>query len=264
MESRNPVLGRRGAFSRGGAPGVPSAGDLRRMYEAPSYAPPRRMTIDDVVVRTGATLAVLVAVAAVAWWRNLPLPWAFGGLIVGLGLALFIAFKRSTNPALILAYAAAKGLFLGVISHVFSSAQSSPAGGLVSSIVVQAILGTALAFAGMLAVYSSGVIRVTRKFVKGVIGAGIALLGLMIVNLVASLFVGGGIGIRGGGALAIVFSVVAIIVGCLFLVLDFAAIESGIAAGAPQREAWLAAFGLTVTLVWIYLEILRLLSYLRQ
>lgn len=261
MESRNPVLGRSGAFSRGGyaASGVPSADDLQRMYDAPSYAPPKPMTIDDVVVRTAATLGVLVAVAAVAWWGGLGLGWAFGGFIVGLGLGLFIAFKRSTNPALVLAYAAAQGLALGVISHFFTDPRIG-----YGSIVVHAVLGTVLAFAGMLAVYSTGAIRVTPKFVKGVIGAGIALVGLMVINLMAAFFVDGGIGIRAGGPLAILFSVVAIIVGCLFLVLDFAAIEGGIKAGAPEREAWLAAFGLTVTLVWIYLEILRLLSYLRE
>ncbi len=265
MESRNPVLGRRGAFSRGGHASfdVPSDQQLRDMYEAPAYTPPRRMTIDDVVVRTAITLGVLVAVAAASWWLGLGIGWAFGGLVVGLGLALFIIFKRSTNPALVLAYAAAEGVVLGVISHFFAAAYSGGTG-IASSIVVQAVLGTVLAFAGMLAAYSTGVIKVTRKFVKAVVGAGVALLGLMVINLVAYLFVGGGIGIRTDSTLGILFSVAAIIVGCLFLALDFAAIEGGIKAGAPEKEAWLAAFGLTVTLVWLYIEILRLLSYLQS
>lgn len=259
MESRNPILGKSNSFSRGGYATfneVPSDRELRQMYDAPAYAPPRGMTIDDVVMRTAITLGVLVAVGAAAWVLNLGIGFAFVGIIVGLGLALFISFKRKTNPALVLAYAAAEGLALGVISHVFSNAYHG--------IVVQAVLGTVLAFIGMLAAYSAGLIKVTSRFVKGVIGAGIALLGLMVLNLVLSFFIDGGLGIREAGPLGILFSVVAIVVGCLFLVLDFAAIEHGIKAGAPEREAWLAAFGLTVTLVWIYLEILRLLSYLRE
>ena len=259
MESRNPILGKRGSFSRGGHAtfdDLPSDQQLHDMYAAPAYTPEKRMTIDDVVMRTAATLGVLVAVGAGAWVLGLGIGFAFVGIIVGLGLALFISFKRKTNPALILLYAAAEGLALGVISHFFSNQ--------FSGIVVQAVLGTVLAFIGMLAAYSTRLIRVTPKFVKGVVGAGVALLGLMVINLVVSFFVPGGIGIRTDSALGILFSIVAIGVGCLFLVLDFAAIEGGIKAGAPEREAWLAAFGLTVTLVWIYLEILRLLSYLRE
>lgn len=258
MESRNPVLGKRDAFSRGGYAtfDVPSDQDLQQMYDAPSYAPPRRMTIDDVVMRTAITLGVLVATGAAAWVFNLGIGVAFVAALAGFGLALFISFKRKTSPALVLAYAALEGVFLGVISHYFEGAYHG--------IVVQAVLGTVLAFIGMLAAYSTGVIRVTPKFTKMVVGAGIALVGLMVINLVLSFFVEGGLGLRAGGPLAIVFSIVAIGVGCLFLALDFAMIEDGVKNGAPEREAWLAAFGLTITLVWIYLEILRLLSYFRE
>ncbi|MGH3322258.1 MAG: Bax inhibitor-1/YccA family protein [Streptosporangiaceae bacterium] len=258
MQSRNPVLGRRGAFSRGGyaTSDVPSAERLERMYAAPAYTPPRAMTYDDVVMRTAATLGVLLVAGAASWVLNLGLGVAIVALLVGFGLAMYIIFRRSANPAPILAYAAAEGVVLGVVSHVYESAYAG--------IVVQAILGTVLAFVGMLAVYASGRIRVTPKFTKIVVGAGFALVGLMIVNLVARIFLPTGIGIRADTPLGIAFSLVAIVVGCLFLALDFASIEHGVRRGAPQREAWVAAFGLTLTLVWIYLEILRLLSYLRD
>lgn len=255
MESRNPVLSRRDAFRRLD----PSVERLEEMYQAPAYAPERplqrRMTIDDVVVRSALTLGTLVAVGAVAWWLDLGVGFAILGLIGGFVLAMVIAFKRVTNPAVILAYAGLQGLVLGVISHYFETR--------FQGIVVQAVLGTVLAFGAMLGVYATRIIRVTPKFTKVVVGMGGALVLLMLVNLVSYLFLPSGIGIRTDSTLGILFSLVAIGVGCLFLMLDFDMIERGIQAGAPERESWLAAFGLTVTLVWIYLETLRLLSYLR-
>jgi uncharacterized YccA/Bax inhibitor family protein len=97
-----------------------------------------------------------------------------------------------------------------------------------------------------------------------VMAAGIAMLGLMLVNLAASFFVAGGLGLRSGGGLAILFSLAAIGVAVFFLALDFDLIERQVAMGVPEAESWRAAFGLVVTLVWLYLEILRLLSYLRD
>lgn len=258
MESRNPVLTRRNAFTRGGYAtfDVPSAERLREMYAAPSYSPRRTMTLDDVVVRTAMTLGTLIVAGAAAWWLDVGIGIAFVAMLVGFGLALFISFRHSTSPALILTYAAVEGVVLGVISHAFESAYGG--------IVVQAVLGTVLAFVGMLVAYSSGKIRITPRFTKIAIGAGFALVGLMLVNLVASLFLSSGIGIRADTPLGILFSLVAIAVGCMFLALDFHAVEQGVRGGAPEREAWIAAFGLTVTLVWLYLEILRLLRYIQN
>ncbi len=253
MESRNPVLSRRNAFSGGGAP--PSVDQLEAMYNAPSSAEQPRMTIDSVVLRTAITLGVLVASGAVAWVLNFGIPIAIVALITALVLGLVVAFKRVTSPPLILAYAAAEGVVLGVISHVFES--------FYSGIVTQAVLGTVAAFVAMLVAYSTRLIRVTPKFTKIVIGAGAGLVLLMLVNLVSYMFLPEGIGIRTDSGLGIAFSLIALVVGCLFLALDFDMIEKGIAHGAPEKESWLAAFGLTVTLVWIYLEILRLLSYFR-
>jgi uncharacterized YccA/Bax inhibitor family protein len=118
--------------------------------------------------------------------------------------------------------------------------------------------------AGMLFVYKIGAIRVTPKFTRVVVGATIGVFGLMVVNLIAYLFHPGGLGLRAGGGLAILFSIVCIVIAAMNLVLDFDMIEQGIRRGADEKLAWYAAFGITVTLVWLYIEILRLLGYLRN
>ncbi|MEV5411494.1 Bax inhibitor-1/YccA family protein [Thermopolyspora sp. NPDC052614] len=255
MQSRNPVFSRQRANQGAWNAPPPSPDQLQHMYSAPSYAPPavRPMTIDDVVVRGFITLGTLVVSAAAAWALDFPIAFALVGVIAGLVLALIISFRQSTNPALILGYSVAYGVAVGIISHVYNEVYNG--------IVFQAVVGTALAFGAMLAVHSLRIIRVTPRFTRFLVGAVIALMGLMIVNWLASFFIQDGIGIRSGGALSIVFSVVAILVGCFFLLLDFHDIEQGVRAGVPERYSWLMAFGLTVTLVWIYLEILRFISY---
>jgi uncharacterized YccA/Bax inhibitor family protein len=213
----------------------------------------RPMTVDDVVTKTGITLAVLVATAAATYFTGayaLALPAA----LIGFVLALVITFKKVVNPPLILAYAAIEGVFLGGISGVF--------GGLFSpEIILQAVTGTVLVFGGMLVVYKTGAVKVTPRFTKWLIGAMIGVVGLMLVNLIASFFTPGGLGLRDGGTLAIVFSLVCIGIAAFSFLLDFDAADEAIRAGAPEKTAWYIAFGLTVTLVWLYLEILRLLSY---
>jgi uncharacterized YccA/Bax inhibitor family protein len=260
VNSNNPVLGR--GFGQGqqyaswNAP-APSAGDLQDIYNRPAYAPPARfMTLDDVVMKTAMTLGVVAATGAVAWIFNLG-GLAIVGALVGFVLALVISFKQSTNPALILSYAAAEGLFLGGISRLFHDAFGG-------GIVIQAVVGTAGVFAGMLVVYKTGAIRVTPKFTRWLLGALIGVVVLMLVNLIASFITDGGLGLRDGSPLAIVFSLVCIGVAAFTFLLDFDMIDKGIKQGAPERFAWYAAFGLTVTLVWLYLEILRLLSYFRE
>ncbi|HST63776.1 MAG TPA: Bax inhibitor-1/YccA family protein [Mycobacteriales bacterium] len=263
MQSNNPVLGR--GFGQGQqhaswntAP-APSAGDLQDMYNRPAYTPQARfMTLDDVVLRTAATLGMVVVVGAIAWIFKLD-SLALVGALVGFVLALVISFKQSTNPALILSYAAAEGLFLGGISRVFNNAYGG-------GIVIQAVVGTAGVFAGMLVVYKTGAIRVTPKFTRWLLGALIGVVALSLVNLVASLFTPGGLGLRSAEnpALAIGFSLLCIGIAAFTFLLDFDMIDKGIRQGAPERFAWYAAFGLTVTLVWLYLEILRLLSYFRD
>ncbi|GAB2451542.1 Bax inhibitor-1/YccA family protein [Streptosporangium sandarakinum] len=256
MESRNPVFRQANAHQRGWGTPTPTPEQLQGMYDRPSYAPPaqRAMTIDDVVVRGFITLGTLVVSAAAAWALNLGPAAMMLGVIVGLVLALIVSFKQSTNPVLILGYAVGYGVAVGVVSHIYNEQTNG--------IVLQAVLGTALAFGGTLAVYALRIVRVTPKFTKFVVAAGLALMGLMLVNWIAGYFMDGGLGLRtGDGLLSYAFSVAAILIGCFFLLLDFNSVEEGVRAGVPERYSWLMAFGLTVTLVWLYLEILRLISY---
>ncbi|WP_030672555.1 Bax inhibitor-1/YccA family membrane protein [Streptomyces sp. NRRL B-1347] len=301
MRSSNPVFSRRG-FSRdngyagfnaqpqaGGpavatqgnpyAPGNPYAGQQAptNPYAANPYgqqdlqgAPPQapvttgRMTMDDVVMRTATTLGVLVVTAALAW-ALLPVDDAniskSYGIAIGAGLVAMVlgfvqAFKRKASPPLILAYAALEGVFLGVVSSVVDNRIASGA-------AMQAVLGTMAVFLAVLVAYKAGWIRVNRRFYGFVMAAALGFVLLMAVNLLFSVFGGGdGLGFRSGG-LGIMFGIIGVLLGACFLALDFKQVEDGIAYGAPREEAWLAAFGLTMTLVWIYLEFLRLIAILQ-
>lgn len=263
MNSSNPVFSRmsKGQYATFNSP-TPAPSELQDMYDRPAYAPPRIMTLDDVVQRTAAVLGVLTLTGAITWILTPSddpqsiMPVALIAALVGFVLALVISFKMSTNPALILSYAAVEGVFLGGISGVFEHYYEG--------IVIQAVLGTVGVFAGMLIVYKTGAIRVTPKFTRFMMGALIGVVVLALANSVAYLFVDGGLGLRDGGGLAILFSLVAIAVASLFFLLDFDMVDKAIRQGAPQRFAWYAAFGLAITLIWLYLEILRLLSYLRD
>ncbi|MCX4787175.1 MULTISPECIES: Bax inhibitor-1/YccA family protein [unclassified Streptomyces] len=291
MRSSNPVFSRRG-FSRdngyagfNAAPqaGAPAAGanpyaqgTAANPYATNPYAqqdtqygvpqaPARSgaMTIDDVVTRTAITLGTVVLGAALAWAllpvdeANLGKSYgiAIGAALVAFVLSLVQSFKRRPSPALIVSYAAFEGVFLGVIS----SAVSTYIG---PGVVMQAVMGTMCVFAGVLLAYKMRWIRVTRRFYGFVMAAAMGFMLLMMVNLLFAVFGGGdGLGFRSGG-LGILFGVIGIILGACFLALDFKQVEDGVAYGAPREESWLAAFGLTMTLVWIYLEMLRLLSIL--
>ncbi|MFF5260744.1 Bax inhibitor-1/YccA family protein [Actinomadura viridis] len=260
MESRNPAFRGNAFGQQAGGYGAPSTQQMQNMYDAPSYAPPatRPMTIDDVVVRGFLTLATLVVTAALSWVlipTELALPVLAVAIVAQLGIWAFITFGRKANAPLVLAFAAVYGVLVGIISHAYNDVYHG--------VVFQAVIGTALAFGAMLAVYSLRIIRVTPKFTKFVIAAGLAMVGLMLINLVVQIFgPDSGIGIRDpGNPLAYVFSVAAILLGCFFLLLDFDSVEKGVQAGAPEKFAWYCAFGLVLSLVWIYLELLRFLSY---
>ncbi|HEX6404109.1 MAG TPA: Bax inhibitor-1/YccA family protein [Pseudonocardiaceae bacterium] len=222
----------------------------------------RPMTVDDVVTKTSITLAVLIATGAATYLSGLwglTLPAA----LVGFVLAMVVIFKKVISPPLILAYAAVEGVFLGGISGAIGSYVAQRTGS--NSIVLEAITGTVLVFAGMLVVYKTGAVKVTPRFTKWLTGALVGVVGLMIVNLIAGFFTHGvGLGLRSGGTLAIVFSLVCIGIAAFSFLIDFDAADEAIRAGAPEKTAWYIAFGLTVTLVWLYLEILRLLSYFQN
>ncbi|WP_306323647.1 MULTISPECIES: Bax inhibitor-1/YccA family protein [unclassified Streptomyces] len=233
-------------------------------YGAPQAPTTGRMTIDDVIMRTGTTLGLLIVTAALAW-ALLPVDDAHigksYGIAIGAGLVAMVlgfvqAFKRKASPAIILAYAALEGVFLGVLSSIVDNRWADGA-------AMQAVLGTMAVFAGVLIAYKAGWIRVNRRFYGFVMAAAMGFILLMGINLLFALFGGGdGLGFRSGG-LGIVFGIVGILLGACFLALDFKQVEDGIAYGAPKEEAWLAAFGLTMTLVWIYMEFLRLIAILQ-
>ncbi len=129
---------------------------------------------------------------------------------------------------------------------------------------MQAVLGTMGVFAAMLVVYKTGAIRVTPKLTKWIIGAVAGAAVLMLVNLIAGLFVSGGLGLREGGPLAIGFSLLCIGIAAFAFLLDFDAADKAIKGGVDAKFAWYIAFGLMTTLVWLYLEILQLLSYFQN
>lgn len=272
MRSSNPVFSRRG-FSRGtgyagfnappqaGGPAAnPYAGANPYATEAPQHAPQTRpMTMDDVVVRTGLTLGTVI-VGATAGWLFLTgqLAFAIGAGLAATVLGFIQSFKRKPVPALILGYAALEGVFLGALSGFINDLPK------MNGAPMQAVLGTMAVFVAMLVAYKTRIVRVTARFTRFVMIAALGFVLLSLVNLLFMVFGGGdGLGFRSGG-LGIVFGIVGVVLGALFLAMDFKQVEDGVAYGAPREESWLAAFGLTTTLVWIYWEMLRLISILRD
>ncbi|KAA0928036.1 hypothetical protein CH294_01350 [Rhodococcus sp. 14-2483-1-1] len=228
----------------------------------------RAMTIDDVVTKTGITLGVLSVTAIISYLlvsnnTDLAIPFVIGGGLIGFGLVMFATFGRKMdNKAIVLAYAAAEGVFLGALSLMFTGVEFGGVGG--SALIGQAVLGTFGVFFGMLIVYKTGAIRVTPRLTRMVVGALIGVVVLMLGNLVASFFMEDGFGLRSGGPLAIIFSLVCIGIAAFSFLLDFDQADQLIRAQAPEKAAWGVALGLTITLVWLYVEILRLLSYFQN
>jgi uncharacterized YccA/Bax inhibitor family protein len=261
MESRNPVFARSEEFQRGGYATfdtrTPDSTELEEMYGSPSATAVQtgRMTIDDVVMRTASIFAVLLVAAAVTYQLRPPFIVVIGAAIVGFVLSLVITFKKAINPALILTYGALEGVFVGGISRLYED--------LYNGIVAQAVLGTLAAFGSMLGLYMIGAVRATPRFQRILLIAGVGYLAFTLLHFVGVGFKWWDSIYQGGGLLAIALSAFGVVLASLFLVLDFDQIEQGIRNGAPQKYAWLAGFGLVVTLVWLYIEILRLISILR-
>ena len=246
---------------------------LEAQYQAPSAtnADMRRMTYDDVIIRTAGMFAVILATGALSWnlvtssdeaTFSLGVMAVFAGAIGALVLGLVNSFKREPSPALILAYAAFEGLLLGGFSGVMEARYEG--------IVVQAVLATLATFGAMLAAYSFGGFRVQGRFRRVVV---VATFGYMIFSLInfALMMTGmttGAWGLRSltimGIPLGVPLGILAVILASFFLAIDFESIENGVRNGLPQRYAWAGAFGLVVTLVWLYVEFLRLLSYFRD
>jgi uncharacterized YccA/Bax inhibitor family protein len=221
------------------------------------------MTLQGTVNRTAILLGLVVVAAGVTWNMAAPpspsalvMPLALGGAIGGFIAAIVTAFKKEWAPVTAPIYAVLEGLFLGAISAIFE--MSYP------GIVVQAVGLTFGTLGALLLAYRSGLIKATENFRLGVVAAtgGIAL--MYLASMVLGFF-----GVRmsflhDSGPLGVAVSLFVVVVAALNLVLDFDFIENGSAGGAPKFMEWYAAFGLMVTLIWLYLEMLRLLAKLRD
>ena len=286
MQSNNPVFRRSEAFSGSGAHGnqsygnsgygsdpsqwgVGNPGDPQGTAYAPApQAPSAPMTIDSVVQKTAITLGVVI-VTAFATWSLLPeinetsAESAIGtvGAVATFGalgafvLSMVNAFKKVVSPGLVLAFAALEGVALGAISMIFNVAYPG--------VVQGAVIGTFAAFAGTLAAYKVLNIQVGDKFRRFVIAAVFGMIGLSLMELVLGLF-GAQIGLFGVSGLGMITAVAGLVLGVFMLIMDFDFVEQGIRYGAPERESWTAAFAMTVSLVWIYTNLLRILAYFQQ
>ncbi|MHA3774894.1 Bax inhibitor-1/YccA family protein [Verrucomicrobiota bacterium sgz303538] len=224
-----------------------------RAFDAP-VATAAPMTISGAIGKSAFLLLLCAGSAALSWGQNPGLVMI--GVVVGFILALIICFKPTTAPVLAPVYALVEGVVIGTVSSLFE--------GQAKGIVIQAIALTGGVFCAMLGAYQMRLIRPTRRFAAIVIGAtmGIAL-------FYVGSFVLGAFGIptpllRGSGPYAILISFAICVVAALNLILDFGIIEEGANARAPKYMEWYAGFGLLVTLVWLYLEILRLLLKLSR
>ena len=285
MQTNNPVLSRyekadapgfayaegRSAFAQaaGEAPtavpttsthpvGAPPSGDDTQ-FQTITAAGGLRVTLNDVIVKSAIMFGLVVAFAFVGWnliaaAPGLMLPVLIAALVLG----LVNAFKRNVSPTLMVIFAVAEGLMLGGISYWYNS--YAVVNGW-DGIVLQAVVATMTTFGVMLALYLTGVIKVTKRFTQILLVAAVSYLVLGLASLVAAMFgVGGGWGFYGVDGIGIVISLVGVAIAAFFLALDFEAIKQGVAMGLPERESWRMSFGLLVTLVWIYLEFLRLFA----
>ena len=239
---------------------------LQDMYNRPAAGPADtgRMTFDDVIVKTASCLGVLVAGAAVTLLvaQGLAMMLMLVGALGGFVLALVNTFKKQPSPALILAYAGLEGLFLGGLTRVLD--------GMFPGVGLQAVIGTLSVFAVTLVLFKSGKVRATPKVMRFFM---IALIGYAVFALINLVMMWTGavnspFGLRTsveifGIPLGVFIGLLAIGLAAFSLIMDFTSIEAGVRGGAPQRFSWTAAFGLTVTLVWLYVEIIRLLAILR-
>ncbi len=259
MRTSNPVLQR--AFGDAAL----GHGEMAQMQ-----AKAGAMTVAGAAIKTGVLLALCIASAAAAWQAiaansGLLMPLWIGGMLVGVVLALIVSFAPKTAPYLAPVYAIAEGLFLGAISLVYERAMAAKGAAGGSGIVMQAVLITFGILATLIAGYAFGFLRLGSTARKCVIVAtgGIGL--TYVVSIVMSLLGFGGLGfIHSGGIFGIGFSLFVVGIASLNLVLDFQFIEEGAEAGLPKHMEWYGAFGLMVTLVWLYIEVLRLLSKLRK
>ncbi|PPH77844.1 MULTISPECIES: Bax inhibitor-1/YccA family protein [unclassified Rathayibacter] len=260
MASNNPAFGRPEFSNRGYAGRVQdlpdvSPGTLDQMYSRPAAGSVEtdRMTVEDTLAKTALAFVVLLAGAAVGWFvPDLMLP----AVLVALVLGIVNAFKKQPSPALILGYAATQGIAVGAISKFFEGAYAGA--------VVQALMATVIVIGVTLALFMNGTIRTSPKLNKIFFIGMISYAVFSLVNLGLGLFgVGGGFGLR-TGFIGIVIGLIAVALATYSLVMDFEFIQQGVRNRLPRIYGWTGAYGILVTVVWMYLEILRLVAIFRE
>ncbi len=277
MRSSNPVLSRPDAFTpqQQNPQGYQQYGQPQGQYgyqqpgqpypgqqyypQDPVQATRGVMTIDDVITKSAITMGTVIAVAAITFMfmpATLLLPAMIVSALVGFVTVMIVAARRVINPGAVLAYAAIEGVFIGAVSKFYESAWNG--------IVPAAVMATLVTAGATLAVYKFFRIKVTSKFRKMVMIGTLAYAGVLLVNFILSMFGMGFLFSGGNLAFLLLISAIGVSLAVFNLILDFDYIEQGIAMGAPASESWRGAFGLTVTMIWLYIEMLRLLSYFRS
>lgn len=257
MQTNNPVMRQYADFREPGSVfGTPQApADLG------SALPGERVvTLDDVVVKSAMMLGLLL-VGAFFGWSIAPTNPGIALIAMGIGFVLGLVniFKKQVSPALVLAYAAAQGVFLGAISFIYQNAFAAEG----TNLVGNTIMATVVAFAVMLTLYKTGIIKVNAKFVKIMMVALVSYLVIAVISFISSFAgVGGGWGFYGVGGIGILLVLVGVGLASFSLALDFEAINQAVGMNLPERESWKLAFGLVLTLVWLYIEFLRLFAIL--
>lgn len=270
MASSNPAFSNSPAFTNNATkaaqlarPVAPelTAQQLTELYSRPSATPTEtdRMSYEDTIVKIVVSFAILLVGAVVGWF----VPVLFlPAMIVGFVLALVNIFKKKPSPALVLSYAAVEGVFVGGITNFFEF--------LYPGIAMQAVLGTFVVIGVTLALFASGKVRASKKATKVFL---IAMVGYLVFSVLNLILMWTGVnsqpfGLRSaeifGIPLGLILGILVILLAAYSLVLDFTSIKVGVERGAPRVYGWTAAFGIMVTVVWLYLEILRLLAILRD
>lgn len=255
------VFGARAGDTLQPGPGITEPADLGTPMRAEAWR--TTMTLDGVVLRGLILLPILLAAGWFGWQSvdrsefGVTLPgWLLPALLAGFVVALVTIFKPRVSPYTAPAYAALEGLVLGAISAMYELNYKG--------IVLQAVMLTGAVFAIMLALYSKRIVTVDDRMRRGIIAATGAVLVVYLVSMVLRIFGADIPMIHESGPVGILFSLVVVGIASANLLLDFDLIETGIRNGAPKYMEWYGAFGLLVTLVWLYLELLRLLSKLRS
>jgi uncharacterized YccA/Bax inhibitor family protein len=242
-----------------------SAQQLDELYNSPAAPESEVMTVDDTIAKTVGAFALLLVGAAVGWLSAplIPLLW-IGAALVGLVLGLVNSFKREPSAALILLYAAVEGVFVGGISWFYESAFGG-------GIVVQAVIASLVVVGVTLALFASGKIRASKRatkiFLIAMIGYGVfSLVNLVLMVTGASTDPWGlrSVQVFGGIPLGLILGVFVVLMAAYSLVLDFDFIQRGVANKAPRKYGWTGAFGIMATVIWLYLEILRMLAISRR